>query len=214
MPKWFCFTPLPNIHNTKVVSTPMIKRKTICAVALTVTFIILSFTLSGCNTNNKKPECQRIIGGPYSGEINMYIIPPDGETASVSSLEIVDEGNGRPASQVKYSTTIMEDGVAKIHFSSPREGPINCERKLNNHDRFAAYFTLHYGVSESRFKCTYELVLCDRPYPFVCNGAMRLIEVSRGDIVYIRGSADEASSVEDIDIKLRLRDNKLEPIKP
>ena len=142
----------------------------------------------------------------------MYIIPMDGETASVSSLEIVDEGNGRPASQVKYSTTIMEDGVAKIHFSSPGEGPINCERKLNNHDRFPAYFTLRYGGSESRFKCAYELVLCGRPYPFICNGIMRLVEVSCGDIVYTCKSADGTSS--DIDIKLRLRDNKLELIKP
>lgn len=190
----------------------MVKRKTICDIAITVTFIILSLTLASCDINDKKPPCQTFIGGPYSGEINMYIIPQDGETASVSSLEIVDEGNGRPASQVKYSTTIMEDGVAKIYFSSPGEEPINCERKLNNHDRFPAYFTLRYGGSESRFKCTYELVLCDRPYPFICNGAMRLIEVSCGDIVYTCKSADGTSS--DIDIKLRLRDNKLELIKP
>lgn len=178
-------------------------------IAAALVFIL---TLASCDINDKKPPCQTFIGGPYSGEINMYIIPQDGETASVSSLEIVDEGNGRPASQVKYSTTIMEDGVAKIYFSSPGEGPINCERKLNNHDRFPAYFTLRYGGSESRFKCTYELVLCDRPYPFICNGAMRLIEVSCGDIVYTCKSADGTSS--DIDIKLRLRDNKLELIKP
>lgn len=178
-------------------------------IAAALVFIL---TLASCDINDKKPPCQTFIGGPYSGEINMYIIPQDGETASVSSLEIVDEGNGRPASQVKYSTTIMEDGVAKIYFSSPGEGPINCERKLNNHDRFPAYFTLRYGGSESRFKCTYELVLCDRPYPFICNGAMRLIEVSCGDIVYTCKSADGTSS--DIDIKLRLRDDKLEPIKP
>lgn len=177
-----------------------------------VASLVFILTLASCDINDKKPPCQTFIGGPYSGEINMYIIPQDGETASVSSLEIVDEGNGRPASQVKYSTTIMEDGVAKIYFSSPGEGPINCERKLNNHDRFPAYFTLRYGGSESRFKCTYELVLCDRPYPFICNGAMRLIEVSCGDIVYTCKSADGTSS--DIDIKLRLRDDKLEPIKP
>ena len=174
--------------------------------------LVIILTLAGCDINDKKPPCQMFVGGPYSGEINMYIIPQNGETASVSSLEIVDEGNGRPASQVKYSTTIMEDGVAKIHFSSPGEGPINCERKLNNHDRFPAYFTLRYGGSESRFKCAYELVLCGRPYPFICNGAMRLIEVSCGDIVYTCKSADGTSS--DIDIKLRLRDDKLEPIKP
>lgn len=177
-----------------------------------VASLVFILTLASCDINDKKPPCQTFIGGPYSGEINMYIIPMDGETASVSSLEIVDEGNGRPASQVKYSTTIMEDGVAKIHFSSPEEGPIDCERKLNNHDRFPAYFTLRYGGSESRFKCTYELVLCDRPYPFICNGAMRLIEVSCGDIVYTSKSADGTSS--DIDIKLRLRDNKLELVKP
>ena len=174
--------------------------------------LVIILTLAGCDINDKKPPCQMFVGGPYSGEINMYIIPQNGETASVSSLEIVDEGNGRPTSQLKYSTTIMEDGVAKIHFSSPREGPINCERKLNNHDRFAAYFTLRYGGSESRFKCTYELVLCDRPYPFICNGTMRLVEVLCGDIVYTCKSADGTSS--DIDIKLRLRDNKLELIKP
>ena len=174
--------------------------------------LVIILTLAGCDINDKKPPCQMFVGGPYSGEINMYIIPQNGETASVSSLEIVDEGNGRPTSQLKYSTTIMEDGVAKIHFSSPREGPINCERKLNNHDRFAAYFTLRYGVSETRFKCTYELVLCDRPYPFICNGTMRLVEVLCGDIVYTCKSADGTSS--DIDIKLRLRDNKLELIKP
>ena len=177
-----------------------------------VASLVFILTLASCDINDKKPPCQTFIGGPYSGEINMYIIPLDGETASVSSLEIVDEGNGRPASQVKYSTTIMEDGVAKIHFSSPGEGPIDCERKLNNHDRFPAYFTLRYGGSESRFKCTYELVLCDRPYPFICNGAMRLIEVSCGDIVYTCKSADGTSS--DIDIKLRLRNNKLELVKP
>ena len=174
--------------------------------------LVIILTLAGCDINDKKPPCQMFVGGPYSGEINMYIIPQNGETASVSSLEIVDEGNGRPTSQLKYSTTIMEDGVAKIHFSSPREGPINCERKLNNHDRFAAYFTLRYGGSETRFKCTYELVLCDRPYPFICNGTMRLVEVLCGDIVYTCKSADGTSS--DIDIKLRLRDNKLELIKP
>lgn len=177
-----------------------------------VASLVFILTLASCDINDKKPPCQTFIGGPHSGEINMYIIPMDGETASVSSLEIVDEGNGRPASQVKYSTTIMEDGVAKIHFSSPGEGPINCERKLNNHDRFPAYFTLRYGGSESRFKCAYELVLCGRPYPFICNGIMRLVEVSCGDIVYTCKSADGTSS--DIDIKLRLRDNKLEPIKP
>ncbi len=177
-----------------------------------VASLVFILTLASCDINDKKPPCQTFIGGPHSGEINMYIIPMDGETASVSSLEIVDEGNGRPASQVKYSTTIMEDGVAKIHFSSPGEGPINCERKLNNHDRFPAYFTLRYGGSESRFKCAYELVLCGRPYPFICNGIMRLVEVSCGDIVYTCKSADGTSS--DIDIKLRLRDNKLELIKP
>ena len=174
--------------------------------------LVIILTLAGCDINDKKPPCQMFVGGPYSGEINMYIIPQNGETASVSSLEIVDEGNGRPASQLKYSTTIMDEGVAKVHFSSPMEGPIDCERKLNNHDRFAAYFTLRYGGSESRFKCTYELVLCDRPYPFICNGTMRLVEVSCGDIVYTRKSADE--TISDIDIKLRLRDNKLELVKP
>ena len=187
----------------------MRQSKPICGI---VAVLVSILTLASCDINDKKPPCQTIIGGPHSGEINMYIIPQDGETASVSSLEIVDEGNGRLVSQVKYSTTIMEDGVAKIHFSSPREGPINCERKLNNHDRFAAYFTLRYGGSESRFKCTYELVLCDRPYPFICNGTMRLVEVLCGDIVYTCKSADGTSS--DIDIKLRLRDNKLELIKP
>lgn len=173
--------------------------------------LVIILTLAGCDINNKKPPCQTFVGGPYSGEINMYIIPQNGETASVSSLEIIDEGNGRPTSQLKYSTTIMDDGVAKVHFSSPMEGPIDCERKLNNHDRFAAYFTLRYGGSVSRFKCTYELVLCDRPYPFICNGTMRLVEVSCGDIVYARKSADETTS--DIDIKLRLRDNKLQLVK-
>ena len=177
-----------------------------------VASLVFILTLASCDINDKKPPCQMFVGGPYSGEINMYIIPQNGETASVSSLEIVDEGNGRPTSQVKYSTTIMEDGVAKIHFSSPGEGPIDCERKLNNHDRFPAYFTLRYGGSESRFKCAYELVLCGRPYPFICNGTMRLVEVSCGDIVYTCKSADGTSS--DIDIKLRLRNNKLELIKP
>ena len=109
--------------------------------------LVIILTLVGCDINDKKPPCQTFVGGPYSGEINMYIIPQNGETASVSSLEIVDEGNGRPTSQLKYSTTIMDDGVAKVHFSSPMEGPIDCERKLNNHDRFAAYFTLRYGGS-------------------------------------------------------------------
>ena len=178
-----------------------------------VASLVIILTLAGCDINDKKPPCQMFVGGPYSGEINMYIIPQNGETASVSSLEIVDEGNGRPASQLKYSTTIMDEGVAKVHFSSPMEGPIDCERKLNNHDRFEAYFTLRYGGSESRFKCTYELSLCDLPYPqIICNGTMRLVEVSCGDIAYTRKSADGTSS--DIDIKLRLRDNKLEPVKP
>ena len=43
---------------------------------------------------------------------------------------------------------------------------------------------------------------------------MILQEVTCGDFIYTRKNDSEEFPVEDIDIKLRLRDNKLEPVKP
>ena len=209
-------TPLPNIHNTKLTSNPMVKRKTICDIAVIVTFIILSLALTGCYGKGSKPECRTFIGAAYFGRINLWIVPQEGEEVNLEAIEIIDNSRNSPTSLKQRSTEIMKDGVVKVTYSAPTVSPISCDVRLTDRDRFTSHFTLRNQASEIRFTCTFEYRYNDEPRPPLSYGDPHMIlqEVTCGDFIYTRKNDSEEFPVEDIDIKLRLRDNKLEPVKP
>ena len=106
--------------------------------------------------------------------------------------------------------------MVKVTYSAPTVSPISCDVRLTDRDRFTSYFTLRNQASEIRFTCTFEYRYNDEPRPPLSYGDPHMIlqEVTCGDFIYTRKNDSEEFPVEDIDIKLRLRDNKLEPVKP
>ena len=194
----------------------MVKRKTICDIAVIVTFIILSLAFTGCYGKGSKPECRTFIGAAYFGRINLWIVPQEGEEVNLEAIEIIDNSRNSPTSLKQRSTEIMKDGVVKVMYSAPPEGPISCDVRLTDRDRFTSHFTLRNQASEIRFTCTFEYRYNDEPRPPLSYGDPHMIlqEVTCGDFTYTRKNDSEEFPVEDIDIKLRLRDNKLELIKP
>lgn len=194
----------------------MVKRKTICDIAVIVTFIILSLALTGCYGKGNTPECRTFIGAAYFGGINLWIIPQEGEEVNLRAIEIIENSSNSPILLKRISNEIMKEGVVKVMYSAPPEGPISCDVHLNDHARFTSHFTLRNQASEIRFTCTFEYRYNDEPRPPLSYGDPHMIlkEVTCGDFTYTRKNDREEFPVEDIDIKLRLRDNKLELIKP
>lgn len=194
----------------------MVKRKTICDVAIIVTFIILSLALTGCYGKENTPECRTFIGAAYFGRINLWIIPQEGEEVNLEAIEVIDNNSNSPTSLKQRSTEIMKEGVVKVMYSAPSVGPISCDVRLTDRDRFTSHFTLRNQASEIRFECTFEYRFSDEPRPAYYYGDPNMIlqEVTCGDFTYTRKNDREEFPLEDIDIKLRLRNNKLEPIKP
>ena len=194
----------------------MVKRKTICDIAVIVTFIILSLALTSCYGKGNKPECRTFIGAAYFGRINLWIIPQEGEEVNLRAIEIIENSSNSPILLKRISNEIMKEGVVKVMYSAPSVGPISCDVRLTDRARFTSHFTLRNQASEIRFKCTFEYRYNDEPRPplFYGDPHMILQEVTCGDFTYTRKNDREEFPVEDIDIKLRLRDNKLELIKP
>ena len=194
----------------------MVKRKTICDIAVIVAFIILSLAFTGCYGKGSKPECRTFIGAAYIGGINLWIIPQEGEEVNLEAIEVIDNNSNSPTSLKQRSTEIMKDGVVKVTYGAPTVSPISCDVHLNNRDRFTSHFTLRNQASEIRFECTFEYRFNDEPRPphYYGDPNMILQEVTSGDFTYTRKNDREEFPLEDIDIKLRLRDNKLELIKP
>lgn len=194
----------------------MVKRKTICDIAVIVTFIILSLALTSCYGKGNTPECRTFIGAAYFGGIKLWIIPQEGEEVNLRAIEVIDGSSNSPTSLKQRSTEIMKDGVVKVTYGAPTEGPISCDVRLTDRARFTSHFTLRNQASEIRFTCTFEYRYNDEPRPplFYGDPHMILKEVTCGDFTYTRKNDREEFPLEDIDIKLRLRDNKLELIKP
>ena len=194
----------------------MIKRKTICDIAVIVTFIILSLALTSCYGKGNTPECRTFIGAAYFGRINLWIVPQEGEEVNLEAIEIIDNSRNSPTSLKQRSTEIMKDGVVKVTYSAPTVSPISCDVRLTDRDRFTSHFTLRNQASEIRFTCTFEYRYNDEPRPPLSYGDPHMIlqEVTCGDFTYTRKNDSEKFPVEDIDIKLRLRDNKLELVEP
>ena len=158
----------------------------------------------------------RSIGAAYIGGINLWIIPQEGEEVNLRAIEIIENSSNSPISLKQISNEIMKEGVVKVMYSAPPEGPISCDVHLNDHDRFTSHFTLRNQASEIRFECTFEYRFNDEPRPPLSYGDPNMIlqEVTCGDFTYTRKNDREEFPLEDIDIKLRLRDNKLELINP
>ena len=194
----------------------MAKRKTICDIAVIVTFIILSLALTGCYGKGNTPECRTFIGAAYFGRINLWIIPQEGEEVNLRAIEIIENSSNSPILLKRISNEIMKEGVVKVMYSAPSVGPISCDVRLTDRARFTSHFTLRNQASEIRFKCTFEYRWSDEPRPAYYYGDPNMIlqEVTCGDFTYTRKNDSEEFPVEDIDIKLRLRDNKLELVKP
>lgn len=141
----------------------MVKRKTICDVAITVTFIILSLALTSCYGKGSKPECRTFIGAAYFGRINLWIIPQEGEEVNLRAIEIIENSSNSPILLKRISNEIMKEGVVKVMYSAPSVGPISCDVRLTDRDRFTSHFTLRNQASEIRFKCTFNIVITMNP---------------------------------------------------
>ena len=125
----------------------MVKRKTICDIAVIVTFIILSLALTSCYGKGNTPECRTFIGAAYFGRINLWIVPQEGEEVNLEAIEIIDNSRNSPTSLKQRSTEIMKDGVVKVTYSAPTVSPISCDVRLTDRDRFTSHFTLRNQAS-------------------------------------------------------------------
>lgn len=169
---------------------------------------LLIVSLSGCNLNGG-PNEYYALWGVYSGDIYLHISPEEGSEVDVKAIEIFSDNCANSTKAKDVNTEVMDDGIVKVRVGTP---VLCCQKDCIPHtgDHFEGHLSVRYGTSTIHLRYICEYRAPNPPGPnYYINPSIILEKVTYGDMVYPSQKPDN-----DVDIKLRLRDNKLEPIKP
>ena len=183
----------------------MTARITNCALTAIALLIV---SMSGCNLKDG-PNEYYALWGVYSGDIYLHISPEEGSEMDVKAVEVFSDNCANPIEAKDVSITVMEDGIVKVRVGTP---VLRCQKDRTPHtgDRFEGHLSIRYGTSTIHLRYICEYRAPNPPGPnYYINPSMILETVTYGDMVY--PSQKPGNNVE---IKLRLRDNKLELVKP
>lgn len=183
----------------------MTARITNCALTVIALLIV---SLSGCNLKDGPKEYYALLG-VYSGDIYLHISPEGGSEMDVKVLEIFSDNCANPIKAKDVSTEVMDDGIVKVRVGTP---VLCCQKDRIPHsgDRFEGHLCVRYGTSTIHLRYICEYRSPNPPGPnYYINPSMILEKVTYGDMVFPSKKPDN-----NVDIKLRLRDNKLELVKP